>query len=159
MPAPVRLSHAGVVVLDMERMISFFTEALGFDLQFRFRRPRGFADKVVGLKDADVEVAILGSEPSPRQVELLCYHSHPVTVGPRIANAPHANHIAVETDDAAAMVDRIGRAGGQPVSGLVSPPGGAKTVCYMRDPEGGLVEIIQVLDRDREYPTGDLPSG
>lgn len=152
MPPSSRLTHAGIVVADMDRMIGFFSGALGFEIQHRFRRGDEFTEKVVGLKNADVEVAILGTDASPRQLELLCYHSHPDRPGPRQANALHANHIAVETDDAAGMHERLLAAGGRPISGLVEAPGGAKTVCYAYDPEGGIIEIIQVHDRANEYP-------
>lgn len=154
MPPSSRLTHAGIVVADMDRMIGFFSDALGFEIQHRFRRGDEFTEMVVGLKNADVEVAILGTDASPRQLELLCYHSHPDRPGPRLANALHANHIAVETDDAAGMHERLLAAGGRPISGLVEAPGGAKTVCYAHDPEGGIVEIIQVHDRANEYPPG-----
>ena len=153
MPSSSRLTHAGIVVADMDRMIGFFSRALGFELQHRFRRAGEFTESVVGLKGADVEVAILGTDVSPRQIELLCYHSHPDRPGPRLANALHANHIAVETDDAAGMHERLLAEGGKPISGLVDSPGGAKTVCYAFDPEGGLIEIIQVHDRSNEYPS------
>lgn len=152
MPPASRLTHAGIVVADMDRMIGFFSDALGFEIQHRFRRGDEFTEKVVGLKNADVEVAILGTDASPRQVELLCYHSHPDRPGPRQANALHANHIAIETEDAAGMHERLLAAGGRPISGLVDAPGGAKTVCYAYDPEGGIIEIIQVHDRANEYP-------
>ena len=154
MPPSSRLSHAGVVVADIDSMIDFFSNVLEFELQHRFRRGDDFTEKVVGLKNADVEVAILGTDASPRQIELLCYHSHPDRPGPRSANALHANHVAVETDDADAMHERVLAAGGKAISGLVDSPGGAKTVCYAHDPEGGLIEIIQVHDRADEYPSG-----
>ncbi|MXY12877.1 MAG: hypothetical protein F4Y46_02410 [Chloroflexi bacterium] len=154
MPPSSRLTHAGIVVADMDRMIGFFSGALGFEIQHRFRRGDEFTEMVVGLKNADVEVAILGTDASPRQLELLCYHSHPDRPAPRQANALHANHIAVETDDAAGMHERLLAAGGRPISGLVEAPGGAKTVCYAYDPEGGIIEIIQVHDRANEYPQG-----
>ena len=154
MSSPSRLTHAGIVVADMDRMIGFFTQTLGFELQHRFRRGDEFTERVVGLSKADVEVAVLGTSVSPRQVELLCYHSHPDPAAPRTPNALHANHIAVETDDAAAMHERVLAAGGREISGLVESPGGAKTVCYAHDPEGGLLEIIQVHDRANEYPRG-----
>ena len=147
-----RLTHAGIVVADMDRMIGFFSDVIGFELQHRFRRGDDFTEKVVGLPNADVEVAILGTDANPRQIELLCYHSHPDRPGPRVANALHANHIAVETDDAAGMHERVLAAGGRKLSGLVDAPGGAKTVCYAYDPEGGIIEIIQVHDRANEYP-------
>lgn len=152
MPSSTRVTHVGIVVADLDRMIGFFSGALGFELQHRFRRGGDFAGRVVGLKGADVEVAILGTAASPRQVELLCYHSHPDCPGPRTPNALHANHIAVETDDAGDMHERVLAAGGRPISGLVDSQGGSKTVCYAYDPEGGIVEIIQVHDRANEYP-------
>ena len=153
MPRSNRLTHAGIVVADMDLMIEFFSNALGFELQHRFRRGGEFTERVVGIKNADVEVAILGTAASPRQIELLCYHSHPDRPGPRLANALHANHIAVETDDAAGMHALVLAAGGRTISGLVDSPGGAKTVCYAYDPEGGIIEIIQVHDRANEYPS------
>ncbi len=154
MPPSARLSHAGIVVADMDRMIGFFIDALGFELQFRFRRGDAFNEQVVGVADADIEVAILGSAESPRQIELLCYHSHRVAAGPKPPNSLHANHIAVETDDAAAMLGRIRAAGGRPFSELIEVPSGAKSVCYAHDPEGGIVEVIQVYDRANEYLSG-----
>lgn len=147
------LAHVGIVVSDLDRMIGFFDRALGFEVQFRFSRGGGFAGTVVGIRDARVEVAILGTERSPRQIELLCYHSHPLQSDPRRVNAPHANHIAISAADAAAAAERILSCGGTLISPVTATPDGSKRVCYARDPEGGIVELIEVIDPDHEYPT------
>ncbi len=146
------VSHTGIVVSDLDLMIDFFDRALGFKLQARFQRPGELAGQIVGLPGAAIEVAIMGSEASPQSIEFLCYHSHPERRSARQSNHLHANHIAVATDDAIGMIERAKAAGGRPFTKLVTMPGGAKSVCYLHDPEGGIIEIIQVHDPENEYP-------
>jgi catechol 2,3-dioxygenase-like lactoylglutathione lyase family enzyme len=58
--------------------------------------------------------------------------------------APGYGHVAFEVDDVEGARRRVVAAGGSPVAGIVTvpyPAGGRLSWCYVRDPEGNVVEL------------------
>lgn len=147
------VGHVGIVVSDLDLMIEFLATGLGLNLRHRFRRSGEFPESVTGAIGADIEIAILGSESQPQVIELLRYHSHPSEAAERSSTDPHTNHIMYLVDDGDEVHAAIIRAGGEPFTKPIRSPDGAKTCFYARDPEGGIFEVIQVLDPDNEYPS------
>ena len=146
------VGHVGIVVRDLNLMIAFFTAGLGLTLSTRFRRRGKFPESVTKAIGADLEIAILGSKSQPRIIELLKYHSHPPDAAERSATDFHTNHIMYLVDDVVETHAAIVRAGGKPFTEPIMAPNRAKTCFYARDPEGGIFEVIHVLDPANEYP-------
>ncbi len=149
--------HAGIVVSDLDRMIEFLGEALGMKLRHRFRRDGEFPAAVTGTAGADLEIAILGFDGQPQVIELLKYHSHPPAASERTSTAPHTNHVMYLVDDADETHAAIVKAGGEPFTEPILSPNGAKSCFYARDYEGGIFEVIQVIDPSNEYPWSRRP--
>lgn len=147
------VGHVGIVVTDLNLMIEFFTAGLGLTLNNRFRRSGEFPESVTGAIGADLEIAILDSKSQPRIIELLKYHSHPPEAAERFSTDPHTNHIMYLVDDGVETHAAITRAGGTPFTEPILSPNNAKTCFYARDPEGGIFEVIHLLDPDKEYPS------
>ncbi len=148
-----RVGHVGIVVDDVDAMVEFLEAAFGLQLRHRFRRSGEFPSGVTGIPGVDMEVAIVGSDEQPHVLELLKYHSHPAASAEQASNRPNANHVMFEVDDAAATHAAVVEAGGKPFSEPLLAPNGAKSVFYGHDPEGGVFEVIQVLDSDNAYPS------
>ena len=147
------VGHVGIVVSDLDRMIDFLGEALGMRLRHRFRRGGEFPAAVTGTAGADLEIAIMGFAEQPQVIELLRYHSHPPAACERAATTPHTNHVMYLVDDADETHAAIIRVGGEPFTEPIASPNGAKVCFYARDHEGGILEVIHVLDPSNEYPT------
>ena len=79
-------------------------------------------------------------------VELLRFTSHPGAVGPEpSAAAPGCSHVAFTVPDLAALHARLHAAGVRfHAPPQISPDGGAR-VAYCRDPEGTIVELVEIL--------------
>lgn len=147
-----RFGHVGIVVKDLDLMTEFFCETLGFSVEHRFRRSGAWIDKVVGLKDVDLEIAILGTDSQRWTIELLKYHSHSDDADNRRSNQLYANHILIDVNDAFLTYRAMQKAGCQPFSEPLTSPNGAKTAFYAHDPEGGIIEICETHDEAHTYP-------
>lgn len=148
----VSVGHVGIVVDDVDEMVDFLAAAFGMRLRHRFRRSGEFPSGVTGIASVDMEVAIVGSDQQPHVLELLKYHSHPATPAQQESNRPHANHVMFLVEDARSVHAAVVAAGGEPFSEPLLSPNGAKSCFYARDPEGGIFEVIEVIDPENEYP-------
>ena len=139
------LRHTGIVVTDLARSLKFYRDLLGLKPWREMIESGPYIDAVVGLKGARVKWAKL-KVPGGGLVELLQYLSHPRPAPKRRrSNDVGASHDAFTVPDVKALCAEIRRRGlkvnAEP--GL-SPDGGAM-VAYAHDPDGTIVELVQVM--------------
>ena len=131
------IRHTGIVVSDMAKSLRFCRDLPGMSVWAEFE------DDTPG---AHVRMVKLDA-PGGGSIELLQYLSHPQAVpeAPRACDVG-CNHVALQVDDIDAMYETL-RAEGIRFHALpmVSSDGGAK-VTYCRDPEGVLVELVELLE-------------
>jgi lactoylglutathione lyase len=137
--------HTGLVVRDLERSIDFY-EALGLRLLRRASEKSKFIDAVVGIDNVELEWAKLTADDG-HLVELLQYHSHPQTqaVVPAPSNQLGCSHIAFTVTDVHAACARVAELGGSLVNPPHVAPDGLARVAYCHDPDGILMELVEVL--------------
>src|SRR4051794_12591051 len=138
--------HIGLVVEDLDETVRFLS-LLGFDCGTPGTFGGEWIDRIIGLEDVTVEVVMArgpdGSDvfggvrfPSPSAVA-----EEPAPA----ANRPGLRHVAFKVDDVRGVVDRIREAGWDTVGEIVEVK--PFLLCYVRGPEGLIVELAERLDR------------
>jgi catechol 2,3-dioxygenase-like lactoylglutathione lyase family enzyme len=140
-----RFDHVGVIVDDLDGAAAFF-QALGLTLEGRMVVEGEVVDRINGLDGVRAEVMMVRTGDGSGGLELVKYHAP--TTGERPEAAP-ANrlgfrHIAIEIKDLNTMVDGL-RAKGFDTVGEVQDYGTTWRLCYVRGPEGLIVELAEKL--------------
>ena len=138
-----RMDHVGIVVDDLAGATAFFVE-LGLKLHGEGRVEGGWVDRVVGLEGVRAEIAMLETPDGHVRLELTKFHAPSGRVGDRHApaNTPGIRHVAFEVDDIDAVVAGL-RARGAELVGEVERYENSYRLCYVRGPEGIIVELAQ----------------
>jgi catechol 2,3-dioxygenase-like lactoylglutathione lyase family enzyme len=140
-----RMDHVGIVVDDLAAATAFFIE-LGFKPQGDGRVEGEWVDRIVALEDVQVEFAMVQTPDGHGRLELIKFHAPSGAAGDRHApaNAPGIRHIALEVDDIDATLARL-RAHGAELVGEVERYGNVYRLCYVRGPDGIIVELAEKI--------------
>jgi catechol 2,3-dioxygenase-like lactoylglutathione lyase family enzyme len=139
------MDHVGVVVGDLEAAKAFFV-ALGLEAQGDMTVEGRDVDRIVGLEDVRCDVAFVSTPDGHSSLELIRFRSPPVHGQgvPAPANTAGLRHITFAVDDIEATLERLREQGGDLVGELVDY-GGSYRLCYVRGPEGIIVELAEKL--------------
>jgi lactoylglutathione lyase len=147
--------HAGFTVSDLDRSLHWYTEILGLELVKRQRVESSYIGTIVGFDDAVLEIGFLrlpGVDPAPSShvLELIQY----LTPAGRGAPGPNtqvgSGHLALIVADIATTYSNLLDAGVSFVNPPVEISEGANKgawACYLHDPDGITVELIQPAER------------
>jgi catechol 2,3-dioxygenase-like lactoylglutathione lyase family enzyme len=138
-----RMEHVGIVVDDLAAATAFFVE-LGLELQGEAAVEGGWVDRVVGLEGVRAEIAMMETPDGHGRVELAKFHA-PAGRGEdqhTWANTPGIRHVAFSVDDIDAVVAGL-RARGAELVGEVERYEDRYRLCYVRGPEGIIVELAE----------------
>ena len=138
-----RMDHVGIVVDDLAVATAFFVE-LGLELQGEGSVEGEWVDRVVGLEGVRSEIAMLETPDGHARVELSKFHAPPGPAGdPHApANAPGIRHLTFAVDDLDAVLAAV-RARAAELVGEVERYGDIYRLCYVRGPEGIIVELAE----------------
>src|SRR2546427_2328273 len=128
---------------DLEAATAFFVE-LGLKLQGEGQVEGGWVDRVVGLEGVRVEYAMVETPDGHGRLELVKFHSPSVRGGDghAPANILGIRHVAFVVDDIDAAVAAVRARGGELV-GEVENYEDIYRLCYVRGPEGIIVELAE----------------
>ncbi len=140
-----RMDHVGIVVDDLAAATAFFVE-LGLELQGERPVAGGWVDRVVGLEGVGAEIAMLETPDGHGRLELTKFHapSGRGGEGHAPANTPGIRHVAFAVDDIDAVVASL-RARGAELVGELEDYEDSYRLCYVRGPEGIIVELAQQI--------------
>jgi catechol 2,3-dioxygenase-like lactoylglutathione lyase family enzyme len=140
-----RLEHVGIVVDDLAAATAFFVE-LGLKLRGEMPVEGGWVDRVVGLEGIRVDTAILETPDGHGRLELVKFYSPSVRGGDRNApaNTLGIRHVAFAVDDIDAVVATVRARGGELV-GEVEQYEDSYRLCYVRGPDGIIVELAEQI--------------
>ncbi len=143
-----RLDHVGINVADLDAATAFFLD-LGFSREGEMSMRGDLLDKVTGLMDAHTDVVFMRT-PAGDQIELIAYHAPADDHGLEIAppNRLGIRHIAFVVDDLNDIVGKL-RGKGIETVGSVEQYEDVYLVCYVRGPEGIIVELAEELRQPR----------
>jgi catechol 2,3-dioxygenase-like lactoylglutathione lyase family enzyme len=145
-PGVTDFVHIGLVVEDLDETVRFLT-LLGLDCG----RPGTFGgewiDRIIGLENATVEVVMVRGPDGGDVFEVVRFHSPSAGAHEPApaANRPGLRHVAFKVDDLRAVVDRVRAAGWDTVGEIVDYES-TFLLCYVRGPEGLIVELAERLD-------------
>lgn len=141
------IHHTAISTGNMERALRFYRDLLGFTEVFSSSWEAGteVVDKIVGLKDSSAQVVMLRA--GNACVELFQYKTPEPK--PSEANRPVCDHgithLCLQVQDIDAEYARLKGAG----MTFHCPPqmaGNGLRVTYGRDPDGNVVELLEVID-------------
>jgi catechol 2,3-dioxygenase-like lactoylglutathione lyase family enzyme len=140
-----RMDHVGIVVDDLQAAKDFFVE-LGLEPQGEGPVQGDWVDRVVGLEGVRAEIAMLETPDGHGRIELAKFHAPAGPGGDRHApaNAPGIRHVTFAVDDIDAIVAGL-RARGAALVGEVERYEDRYRLCYVRGPEGIIVELAEEI--------------
>ena len=143
--------HASWTVENMDRTLPFYVDLLGMEVVHTQIQDNEYTRKLVGIPGAKLKAVLLKFRDAPAGVsrhviELMEYLA---PKGVKIDTKPcnvGAAHFAFFTRDVKAMHARLSAAGVEFVSAPVDITAGINEggcVCYLRDPDGFTLELMQ----------------
>ncbi|MFN8108533.1 MAG: VOC family protein [Thermoleophilia bacterium] len=142
----LRFDHVGVIVEDLDAASAFF-RSLGFERQGAMTLEDDVVvDRINGLDGVRVRMEFVRTPDGTGSLELIQYLS-PVdgeAASPAPPNRPGMRHICIEVDDIDGLVARL-RGDGFDTVGDVQDYGDMYRLCYLRGPEGLIVEFAEKL--------------
>ena len=151
------IRHLGIVVSDTERSLRFYRDLLGLKVVRVMDESGEYIDNMLSLENVRVTTVKMSADSGSTLVELLEFKSHPrqprgdhevCSVGP--------SHVAFTVDDLDTVYRRLSQAGVRfNAPPQLSPDGYAK-VTFCQDPDGTLVEFVEVLDTAVQSSSGEL---
>lgn len=140
----VTLRHAGIVVTDLDRSLDFYEGLLGLKIKKQAVESGSYADKILGLKNVNV-ITVKMEAGEGGIIELLQFKSHPRLKKKRDACVIGVTHVAFTVKNLDKEYKRLVAAGiFFNSSPQLSPDGYAKVV-FCKDPDGTLIELVEVL--------------
>jgi len=141
-----RMDNVGIVVDDLAAATRFFVE-LGLGLEGEGRVEGRWVDRVVGLDDVRVDIAMLRTPDGHGRLELMRFRT-PTAVSAQPENAP-ANTLGIRrimfaVDDVEDVLARLRTLGAELVGGLEQYEDSYR-LCYVRGPEGIIVALAEQI--------------
>ena len=146
-PGVTDFVHVGLVVEDLDETVRFLA-LLGLDCS----RPGVFGgewiDQIIGLEDVTVETVIVRAPGGSDVFEVVRFRSPSAGAQEPVpaVNRPGLRHVAFKVDDVRGVVDRVRAAGWDTVGEIVDFES-TFLLCYVRGPEGLIVELAERIDR------------
>jgi len=140
-----RMDHVGIVVDDLAAATEFFAE-LGLVLQGEGSVGGRTVDRVVGLDGVRAEIAMMQTPDGHGRIELAKFHTPSSQGGDRHApaNTPGIRHVTFAVEDIDAVVAGL-RARGAELVGELERYEDSYRLCYVRGPEGIIVELAEQI--------------
>jgi catechol 2,3-dioxygenase-like lactoylglutathione lyase family enzyme len=145
-PGVTGFVHIGLVVEDLDETVRFL-RLLGFDCSEPGVFSGEWIDRIIGLENATVELVMARGPEGSDVFEIVRFHS-PAAAAQEpapAANRPGLRHVAFKVDDVRGVVDRV-RAAGFDTVGEIANFEDTFLLCYVRGPEGLIVELAERLD-------------
>jgi catechol 2,3-dioxygenase-like lactoylglutathione lyase family enzyme len=139
----LRFDHVGVVVDDLDAVCEFFA-GLGFKPGGKMVVDGEIVDAINGLDGVRAEVVMASTPDGTGTLELVKYLTPADEGSPRPLppNRFGFRHICLEVEDLDGTVDRL-RGEGLDLVGEARDYGTSYRLCYVRGPEGLIVELAE----------------
>jgi catechol 2,3-dioxygenase-like lactoylglutathione lyase family enzyme len=145
-PGVTSFVHIGLVVEDLGETVRFLS-LLGLDCGEPGRFSGAWIDRIIGLENVTVEVVMARGPDGGDMFEVVRFDSPSAAAREpaAAANRPGLRHVAFRVDDVRGVVDRVREAGWDTVGEIVDFEN-TFLLCYVRGPEGLIVELAERLD-------------
>jgi len=147
----MRIHHTAISTPNLERLAAFYRDVFGFACVREFGWPRGVAmiNGVIGLPDCAAKAVMLRRDDA--MLELFEFsHPAPARQSPDRPACDHGfTHICFLVDDVASEQARCEALGMRFHSKAQSTA--ELTFSYGRDPDGNVIELLRVHERDHPF--------
>lgn len=141
------IRHSGIAVSDLERSVSFYRDLLGFRVYKEMLESGPHMDAMLALKGVQVTTVKM-SAPGGGAIELLKFHSHPEDRAARLnVHQVGITHLAFTVESIDEAFDKLTSKGIEFNSKPQNSPDGYARVAFCRDPDGNLLEMVEVLQK------------
>jgi catechol 2,3-dioxygenase-like lactoylglutathione lyase family enzyme len=139
------MDHVGINVVDLDAAVEFFS-ILGFEIQGKAHMSGEFVESIIDLPHVDDDLVMMRTPDGSGAVELVQFHSPLDPAGPEIspANRLGIRHLCFEVEDLSGLLKALGDKGFEPM-GQVRDYEDIWRMCYLRGPEGLIVELSERL--------------
>lgn len=146
-PSVTKFVHVGLVVENLEEAIRFLA-VLGLDCGQPEVLSGEWIDRIIGLQDAKVELVMVRTPDGNDMFEVVRFHSPSAAASEPApaANRPGMRHIAFNVTDVYRVVEGIREAGWDTIGEILDYEDTYR-LCYVRGPEGLIVELAEQLKR------------
>jgi catechol 2,3-dioxygenase-like lactoylglutathione lyase family enzyme len=143
------MDHVGINVQDLVAAKAFFVD-LGFEVLGEMDVKGEWVGRIIGLTDVSDSIVMLGIGGEP-MIELVQFHNPKDAQGPQpsSSNTLGMRHICLAVDDVEAAVAVVKKHGGK-LMGDIHNYENMYKLCYVRGPEGMIVELAEKLDSTKE---------
>lgn len=142
------IRHAGIVVKDLRKMVHFYRDILGLKIIKRMNESGSYLDCITALKKTKVTIVKMKADDGG-MIELLYFRSHPRRISSRRCLCDTGiSHIAFGVKDVRAEYNKLKKIGIRFNSLPQISPDGCAKVAFFRDPEGNMIEITEVLNKN-----------
>jgi catechol 2,3-dioxygenase-like lactoylglutathione lyase family enzyme len=137
--------HCGIVVSNLGTSLPFYRDLLGLEPWWDQIEEGPVVAAVSGVAQARIHTVKLKAADGV-SIELIQYLNTPQPV-PQLKNANDVgcNHVALQVTDLDGLYQKASAAGIQFNTPPVIAAGGKAKLTYCRDPEGVLVELVEIL--------------
>lgn len=132
--------HHGISVADLDRSLAFYRDALGFELLDRYTLSDEGLSAAVG---AEVTGEFAQLDGRGARIELVEYDAG-AAVETRAVYDTGATHLGIEVADVDAAVEALPGDVDVDVVGGPRTTGSGTRICFLRDPDGTLVELLEL---------------
>lgn len=146
-----RMDHVGINVLDLKKAKEFFID-LGLEVLGEMDMEGEWVGNIIGLEGVKDRIVMLGIPGGAAAIELVQFHSPLDERGPQPSesNTLGMRHVCFETDDVEGLVARLKEKHGATPMGTIHDYEGIYRLCYVRGPEGIIVELAQPLRENKD---------
>lgn len=149
--------HFGIVVGNMERSLRFYRDLLGLRVVRTMDESGEHIDNMLSLQNVRVSTVKMSADNGSTLVELLKFKSHPRETPAKCeVYSIGLSHVAFTVDDLDGVYRRLLQAGVRfKAPPRLSPDGYAK-VTFCQDPDGTLVELVEVMNPVAQLSSNEL---
>jgi catechol 2,3-dioxygenase-like lactoylglutathione lyase family enzyme len=143
------VDHIGIIVNDLAAAKAFFVD-LGFSVLMEMPVQGDWVERIIGLKDVREDITMLQAPDGQLNLELVKFHNpvDPEGIRPGAANTLGLRHIAFQVEDIDEAVGLLKQKGRELV-GEVQTYEDSYKLCYVRGPEGIIIELAEQLGGKR----------
>ncbi len=146
-----RIDHVGINVEDIAAAKAFFLD-VGFEVMGEMDMQGELVERVIGLTEVRDRIVMLKTPSGEAMIELVQFHSpkdiqgiqpsHPNTLGIR--------HICLAVDDVDGLVAKLKEKHSAGLFGEIVNYENMYKLCYLRGPEGIILELAEKLAPDTQ---------
>jgi catechol 2,3-dioxygenase-like lactoylglutathione lyase family enzyme len=143
----LHVDHIGINVEDLVAVKDFFV-GLGFKVAGKMTMQGELVDRVIGLTNVKDDMVMLKSPDEQINIELVKFH-HPKDlegIQPVAANTLGIRHLCFQVEDLDGILENL-ESRGTKLVGEVQTYGDTWKLCYIRGPEGIILELAEALDK------------